>query len=150
MNSKYMEMKVRIGNILEELCKRFRGNIKWEELLFSNEESKYFSLLILCKYLGQDKINEYNNLLSTIFRHLKEINFSSRSGYDIEKLLKCVLILGMRLSTNIKERIIIALSQFKEYLKSKKESDEKHIISNILELTEKIVNYLYNIKMLLL
>ena len=52
----------------------------------------------------------------------------------------------MRLNTNIKERIIIALSQFKEYLKSKKESDEKHIISNILELTEKIVNYLYNNK----
>ena len=146
MNSKFMEMKVRIGNILEELCKRFRGNIKWEELIFSNEESKYFSLLILCKYLGQDKINEYNNLLSTIFRHLKEINFSSKSGYDIEKLLKCILILGMRLSTTIKERIIIAITQFKEYLKIKKEVDDKQLITNILSLSEKIVDYLYKNK----
>ena len=146
INPNYIEIKNRIEKILDEICKRFRGNIKWNELEFFNEESKYHSLLIISKYLGQDKINEFNNVLSTIFRHLKDIYIDKKAGHTIEKLLKCILILGMRLSTNIKERIIIALSQFKEYLKSKKESDEKHIISNILELTEKIVNYLYNNK----
>ena len=146
INPKYMEMKTRIEKILDEICKRFRGNIKWDELLFSNEESKYFSLLIISKFLGQDKINDFNNVLSTIFRHLKEINFDSKTGYDIEKLLKCILILGMRLSTTIKERIIIAISQFKEYLKIKKEEEDKQLIDNILALSEKIVNYLYNNK----
>ena len=146
INPKYIEMKSRIEKILDEISKRFRGNIKWEELIFSNEESKYYSLLILSKYLGQDKINEYNNVLSTIFRHLKEINIDSKTAYYIEKLLKCILILGMRLSTTIKERIIIALSQFKEYLKIKKETEDKSLIDNILNLGEKILNYLYKNK----
>ena len=38
----------------------------------------------------------------------------------------------MRLSTTIKERIIIAITQFKEYLKIKKEVDDKQLITNIL------------------
>ena len=145
-NPNYIEIKTRIEKILDEICKKFKGNIKWEEITFSNEESKYHSLLIISKYLTQHKLNEFSNILSTIFKHLKEININKKSGYAIEKLLKCILILGMRLTTNIKEKIIKALSQFIENLKSKIEIDDKQLISNILELGEKIINYLYNNK----
>ena len=143
---KYMEMKKRSEIILDEICKRFRGNTKWDELVFSNEDSKYYSLLIISKYLGQEKINDYNNILNSIFRHLKEMNFDSKTGYNVEKLLKCILILGMRLTQNIKERIIIAISQFNEYLKIKREEGDMQLISNILSLSEKISTYLYNNK----
>jgi len=145
-NQKFLNMKKRSEIILDEICKRFRGNTKWDELLFSNEDSKYYSLLIISKYLGQEKINDYNNILSSIFRHLKEMNFDSKTGYDVEKLLKCILILGIRLSKTIKERIVIAISQFIEYLKIKKEEGDQQLISNILSLSEKISNYLYNNK----
>ena len=99
-------MKKRSEIILDEICKRFRGNTKWDELLFSNEDSKYYSLLIISKYLGQDKINDYNNILSSIFRHLKEMNFDSKTGYNVEILLKCILILGIRLGKTIKEKLL--------------------------------------------
>ena len=145
-NLKYTEMKKRSEIILDEICKRFRGNTKWEDLLFSNEESKYSSLLIISKYLGQEKINDYNNILNSIFRHLKEMNFDSKTGYDVEKLLKCILILGIRLTKTIKERIVIAISQFNEYLKIKREEGDHQLISNILALSEKISTYLYNNK----
>ena len=145
-NPKFLEMKKRSEIILEEICKRFRGNIKWDELIFSNEDSKYYCLLIISKYLGQDKINDYNNILNSIFRHLKEMNFDSKAGYNVEKLLKCILILGMRLTQNIKERIIIAISQFNEYLKIKREGGDHQLISNILTLSEKISTYLYKNK----
>ena len=145
-NPKYLDMKKKSELILDEICKRFRGNTKWDELLFSNEDSKYYSLLIISKYLGQEKINDYNNILSSIFRHLKEMNFDSKSGYNVEILLKCILILGIRLSKTIKERIIIANSQFNEYLKIKREEGDHQLISNILSLSEKISTYLYNNK----
>ena len=145
-NQKFLEMKKRSEKILDEICKRFRGNTKWDELIFSNEDSKYYSLLIISKYLGQEKINDFNNILNSIFRHLKEMNFDSKTGYDVEKLLKCILILGMRLSKTIKERIVIAISQFNEYLKIKREEGDHQLISNILSLSEKISNYLYNNK----
>ena len=145
-NPKYLDMKKRSEIILDEVCKRFRGNTKWDELLFSNEDSKYYSLLIISKYLGQEKINDYNNILSSIFRHLKEMNFDSKAGYNVEILLKCILILGIRLSKTIKERIVIAISQFNEYLKIKREEGDKQLISNILSLSEKISSYLYNNK----
>ena len=74
------------------------------------------------------------------------MNFDSKTGYDVEKLLKCILILGIRLNKNIKERIIIAISQFNEYLKIKKEEGDTQLISNILSLSEKISNYLFNNK----
>ena len=146
LNPNYIDIKTRKEKILDEICKKFRGKLKWEDLVFSNEESKFHSLLIISKYLGQDKINEFKNILSIIFRHLKEINIDKKSGYKIEKLFKCILILGMRLTTNIKEKIIIALSQFKENLKLKIEIDDKQLFSNILELSEKIINDLYNNK----
>ena len=145
-NQKYLEMKKRSEIILDEICKRFRGNSKWEELLFSNEDSKYNSIVIISKYLGQEKLTDFNNILNSIFRHLKEMNFDSKTGYDVEKLLKCILILGIRLNKNIKERIIIAISQFNEYLKIKKEEGDTQLISNILSLSEKISNYLFNNK----
>ena len=145
-NPKYIEMKAKITNILEELCKRFKGNIKWEELLFPKEEGKYSSLFILCKYFDQNKVNQYNILLSIIFKHLKEICLDIKSGYEIEKLLKCILIIGMRLNKSTKERIIIALTQFSDYLKYKKDENYKQLISEILTLSEKILNYLYQNK----
>ena len=48
-NQKFLNMKKRSEIILDEICKRFRGNTKWDELLFSNEDSKYYSLLIISK-----------------------------------------------------------------------------------------------------
>ena len=145
-NKKYAEMKKRYELILDEICKRFRGNTKWDEISFSNEDSKYNSILIISKYLGQEKINDYNNILNSIFSHLKEMNFDSKTGYDVEKLLKCILILGIRLSKTIKERIIIALEQFNEYLKIKREEGDHQLISNILSLSEKISKHLFNNK----
>ena len=145
-NKKYAEMKKRYEIILDEICKRFRGNTKWDQISFSNEDSKYNSILIISKYLGQEKINDYNNILNSIFSHLKEMNFDSKTGYDVEKLLKCILILGIRLSKTIKERIIIALEQFNEYLKIKREEGDHQLISNILSLSEKISKHLFNNK----
>lgn len=145
-NKKYAEMKKRYELILDEICKRFRGNTKWDEISFSNEDSKYNSILIISKYLGQDKITDYNNILNSIFSHLKEMNFDSKTGYDVEKLLRCILILGIRLSRTIKERIIIALEQFNEYLKIKREEGDQQLISNILSLSEKISKHLFNNK----
>ena len=146
-NPKFLEMKKKSEKILDEICKRFRGNSKWDELMFSNEESKYFSLVIVTKYLGQEKVPDFNNILNSIFRRLKEMTFDSKTGYDVEKLLKCIFIIGIRLSRNIKERIFIAMSQFIEYLKKKKESEEdKQLISDILFLSQKISDYIYNNK----
>ena len=137
-------MKNKTDKIIEEVCKRFRGNSKWDELMFSNEDCKYFSLIILTKYLGTEKTGDFNNILNSIFRRLKEMTFDSKTAYDVEKLLKCILIIGKRLGKNIKERIVAALTQFIEYLKQKKEEGE--LISDILSLCEKISNYLQNNK----
>ena len=143
-NPKFSEMRNKTDKIIEEVCKRFRGNSKWDELMFSNEDCKYFSLIILTKYLGTEKTGDFNNILNSIFRRLKEMTFDSKTAYDVEKLLKCILIIGKRLGKNIKERIVAALTQFIEYLKQKKEEGE--LISDILSLCEKISNYLNNNK----
>ena len=145
-NQKYIEIKERSEKILEEICKRFKGNKKWDEISFSKEESKYYSLLIVSKYLNKDKITEVKSVLSIIFRRLKEINIDLKTGNYIEKLLKCILFLGMRLPIAIKEKIIIAISQFKDNLKIKKEADDNQLICNILVLSEKMEKFLYNNK----
>ena len=141
-NPKYIKIKDHKEKILDEISKKFSENINWEELLFPNEESKYYSLLIISKYLSKDKISQFNNILNSIFRHLKEIIFDSKTIYNFEKLLKSILILGMRLNTSIKEKIIKILSQFIDNLKVKLENEDKQLISNIISLSEKIVNYL--------
>ena len=74
------------------------------------------------------------------------MTFDSKNGYQVEKLLKCVIILAKRLNTAYKERIIICITQVNEILKSKMETVDKTILINILGLSEKILAYLYNHK----
>ena len=50
LNPNYIDIKTRKEKILDEICKKFRGKLKWEDLVFSNEESKFHSLLIISKY----------------------------------------------------------------------------------------------------
>ena len=93
----YLNMKKRLDDILSEISKRFYLK-KWDSLLFANENSKYNSLLILCKYISSDKIQDINNLLEIIITHLKEMNFDIHEEYHIEKLLSCLLFIGIRSS----------------------------------------------------
>ena len=145
-NPLFVQMKKRQDEILDQISKRFSKGTQWDQLNFANEDSKYYSLLLLSKYLTSERTNDFNNLLDSIFRHLKEMTFDSKNGYQVEKLLKCVIILAKRLNTAYKERIIICITQVNEILKSKMETGDKTILTNILGLSEKILAYLYNHK----
>ena len=145
-NPLFIQMKQRQDEILDQISKRFSKGTQWDQLNFANEDSKYFSLLLLAKYLASERTNDFNNLLDSIFRHLKEMTFDSKNGYQVEKLFKCVIILAKRLNTAYKERIIICVTQVNEILKSKMETGDKSILTNILGLSEKILAYLYTHK----
>ena len=147
-NPKYIDMKEKYENILEEIFKKFKDKITWEEILLSREDSKYSLLLILSKYFPLDKINDLNCILNNIFGHLKENRFNSKKIFSYAKLLKCLLLFGISSDISIKDKIIIEISKFKESLLILKdeEEDNKQLISDIILLTEKMINYLYKIR----
>ena len=137
----YQSMKLRLDDVLNEISKRFYIK-KWENLIFANENSKYNSLLILCKYLNPDQINDINTLLEIIKAHLKEINYDILNQNQIEKLLLCLLFIGIRVKIDIKEKIIKDLEEYVSYLKKRINEEKMQIIGNILSLSENILYYL--------
>jgi hypothetical protein len=137
----YSNMKNRLDDVLNEIAKRFYSK-KWESLLFANENSKYYSLLILCKYLKPDQTKDINNLLEIITIHLKEMNFEIQKQNQIEKLLLCLLFLGIRVEKVLKEKIIKTIEDYDEYLKNKLNAGDVQLIGNILSLAENILYHL--------
>ena len=137
----YQNMKNRSDDVLNEISKRFYSK-KWESLLFANENSKYYSLLLLCKYLKPDQTKDINNLLEIITIHLKEMNFEIQNQSQIEKLLLCLLFLGIRVEKEMKEKIIKTMEEYVEFLKQKINEGDIQLIGNILSLTENILYYL--------
>ena len=134
-------MKIRLDGILNEMSKRFYIK-KWENLIFANENCKYNSLLILCKYLNPEHIKDINILLEIIMAHLKEINYDIQNQNQIEKLLLCLLFVGIRVQKDIKENIIKNLEDYVAYLKIKINEGGFQIIGNIISLSENILFYL--------
>ena len=137
----YLNMKNRSDDVLNEISKRFYSK-KWESLLFANENSKYYSLLLLCKYLKPDQTKDINNLLEIITIHLKEMNFEIQKQSQIEKLLLCLLFLGIRVEKEMKEKVIKTIEEYVEFLKKKINDGDIQLIGNILSLTENILYYL--------
>ena len=137
----YQNMKNRLDDVLNEISKRFYSK-KWESLLFANENSKYYSLLLLCKYLKPDQTKDISNLLEIITIHLKEMNFEIQKQSQIEKLLLCLLFLGIRVEKEMKENIIKIMEEYVEFLKKKINDGDIQLIGNILSLTENILYYL--------
>ena len=137
----YINMKNRLDDMLNEICKRFYSK-KWDLIVFANEYSKYHSLLILCKYLKPDQTKDINDLLELIKIHLKEMNFEIQNQSQIEKLLLCLLFLGIRVEKDLKEKIIKTTEEYVEYLKNKINDKDMQLIGNILSLTENILYYL--------
>ena len=137
----YINMKNRLDDVLNEICKRFYSK-KWDSIVFANEYSKYHSLLILCKYLKPDQTKDINDLLEIITIHLKEMNFEIQKQSHIEKLLLCLLFLGIRVEKDLKEKIIKTIEEYGEYLKNKINDKDMQLIGNILSLTENILYYL--------
>ena len=137
----YISMKNRLDDVLNEICKRFYIK-KWENLIFANENSKYNSLLILCKYLNPKLDKDINILLEIIFIRLKEINFEILKQYQIEKLLLCILFLGVRVDKEIKEKIIKNLDDYLDNLKKKSNEGDMQLNGNIISLSENILQYL--------
>ena len=137
----YLNMKNRLDDVLNEISKRFYSK-KWDSLLFANENSKYHSLLILCKYLKPDQSKDINNLLEIITIHLKEVNFEIQKQSQIEKLLLCLLFLGIRVDKEIKEKIIKSIEEYVEFLKKKINDGDIQLTGNVLSLTENILYYL--------
>ena len=137
----YQSMKIRLDDVLNEIVKRFYIK-KWENLIFANENSKYNSLLILSKYLNQEQIKDINNLLEIIITHLKEIKYDIQNQNYIEKLLLCLLFIGIREQNDIKEKIVKDLEDYVSYLKKRINDGEMQIIGNIISLSESILYYL--------
>ena len=137
----YISMKNRLDDVLNEICKRFYIK-RWENLIFANENSKYNSLLILCKYLNPKLDKDINILLEIIFTRLKEINFEILKQYQIEKLLLCILFLGVRVDKEIKEKIIKNLDDYLDNLKKKSNEGDMQLNGNIISLSENILQYL--------
>ena len=137
----YLSMKNRLDDVLNEISKRFYSK-KWDSLLFANENSKYHSLLILCKYLKPDQTKDINNLLEIITLHLREMNFEIQKQNQIEKLLLCLLFMGIRVEKELKEKIIKTIEEYVDYLKKKINDGDIQLIGNILSLTENILYYL--------
>ena len=137
----YQSMKIRLDDVLNEIVKRFYIK-KWENLIFANENSKYNSLLILSKYLNPEQIKDINNLLEIIITHLKEIKYDIQNQNYIEKLLLCLLFIGIREQNDIKEKIVKDLEDYVSYLKKRINDGEMQIIGNIISLSESILYYL--------
>ena len=137
----YLNMKNRLDDVLNEISKRFYSK-KWESLLFANENSKYHSLLILCKYLKPNQDKDINNILEIIIMHLKEMNFEIQKQNQIEKLLLCLLFLGIRVEKELKEKILKHIEEYINYLKNKINDGDIQLIGNILSLSENILYYL--------
>ena len=137
----FQKMKIRLDDVLNELSKRFY-NQKWDNLMYANENSKYNSLLILCKYLNPEKNKDLKNLLDTIISHIRQINFEIQEQNKIEKLLLCLLFLGLRINPELKETLIKELKNYIEYLNLKMNEGDIQLIGNVLSLTENILYYL--------
>jgi len=137
----YKSMKIRLDDVLNEIVKRFYIK-KWENLIFANENSKYNSLLICSKYLNPEQIKDINNLLEIIITHLKEIKYDIQNQNYIEKLLLCLLFIGIRVQNDVKEKIVKDLEDYVSYLKKKINDGEMQIIGNIISLSENILYYL--------
>ena len=137
----YQNMKVRLYDILNEIAKRFYSK-KWDSLIFANENCKYNSLVILSKYLNPEQIKDINILLEIIIAHLKEINYNIFNQNQIEKLLLCLLFVGIRVGKEIREKIIKDLEDYISYLKIKMNDGGIQIIGNIISLSENILYYL--------
>ena len=137
----YQNMKIRLDDILNEIAKRFYIK-KWENLIFANENCKYNSLVILCKYLKAEQIKDFNVLWEIIITHLKEINYNIFNQNQIEKLLLCLLFVGIRVQKDVKEKIIKDLEDYISYLKIRINEGSIQIIGNIISLSENILYYL--------
>ena len=139
-NTEFVEMKQRLDGVLVSLAKRFSNKI-WAQLAFSNENSKYRSLLLLSQFLPIDNTENINLILEVIFLRMNDISIDKRNEKYVEQILKSCLFLGIRVLGRSREKIISNLSDFVDKIKTKHEI-EPVILNNVLSFSENLLNYL--------
>lgn len=136
----FIQMKLRLEQVLIELSKRFNNKV-WQHLSFSNENSKYRSLVLLSQFLNIENLEAIKIILEVIFSRMYDIPYDKKNEKNIENILKCCIFLGVRVNIATREKIIHILADFVERVKNKFDSDPI-ITSNIRSFGENILNYL--------
>lgn len=140
----FIQMKLRLEQVLIELSKRFNNKV-WQHLSFSNENSKYRSLVLLSQFLNIENLEAIKIILEVIFSRMYDIPYDKKNEKNIENILKCCIFLGVRVNISTREKIIHNLADFVERVKNKFDSDPI-ITSNIRSFGENILNYLLDHK----
>ncbi len=140
----FIQMKLRLEQVLIELSKRFNNKV-WQHLSFSNENSKYRSLVLLSQFLNIENLEAIKIILEVIFSRMYDIPYDKKNEKNIENILKCFIFLGVRVNISTREKIIHNLADFVERVKNKFDSDPI-ITSNIRSFGENILNYLLDHK----
>lgn len=140
----FIQMKLRLEQVLIELSKRFNNKV-WQHLSFSNENSKYRSLVLLSQFLNIENLEAIKIILEVIFSRMYDIPYDKKNEKNIEQILKCCIFLGVRVNISTREKIIHNLADFVERVKNKIDSDPI-ITSNIRSFGENILNYLLDHK----
>jgi len=140
----FIQMKLRLEQVLIELSKRFNNKI-WQHLSFSNENSKYRSLVLLSQFLNIENLEAIKIMLEVIFSRMYDIPYDKKNEKNIENILKCCIFLGIRVNISTREKIINNLADFVERVKNKLDLDPI-ITSNIKSFGENILNYLIDHK----
>jgi len=140
----FIQMKLRLEQVLIELSKRFTNKV-WQHLSFSNENSKYRSLVLLSQFLNIENLEAIKIILEVIFSRMYDIPYDKKNEKNIENILKCCIFLGVRVNISTREKIIHNLADFVERVKNKFDSDPI-ITSNIRSFGENILNYLLDHK----
>ena len=141
---RFTELKEILDSMLIEIAKRFSNKV-WNHLAFSNENSKYRSIVLLSQFLRLNQQELINHLLDVIFLRLNEIPFEKMNEKYVEQLLKSSLFLGIRVHYSIRERIIDSLQEFITKTTSKQDVDH-YILNNILSFSENILKHLIDNK----
>ena len=99
----FMQMKIRLEQVLIELSRRFNNKV-WQHLSFSNENSKYRSLVLLSQFLNIENLESIKIILEVIFNRMYEIPYDKKNEKNIEQIIKCCIFLGVRVNFSTREK----------------------------------------------
>lgn len=131
----FYTLKKQLDFTLETIGQRFLNKI-WDSLAFSNENSKYLSLILLSQFLNVDN-TLISSLLEVLFLRLNELPPKRSNEKYFELLLRSCLYLYLRLHKSNRESIIIKLRNFMDSIKQL-----DVVTENILSFGESISNYM--------
>lgn len=145
---KFTDLRQQLDSTIDLIAQRFM-NKNWNLIDFSNENTKYSSILLLSQFLPLGKTSYNESIKDILYIRLNELVVEKSNIRFYEYLLKSMLFIYIRSNKLEKEEMLKRLTEFNRNILKRSEEEKKNSINiniyfDIISYTENIITYFEN------